>query len=309
MPSSSNNEDGKSPGKSKNAGSAEQKCPHAEEKESIEEPSKTISFRASLFFDGTQNNRNNVALGKSKSKPKNSYANDYSNVAILETNWKAGIDENKFPTQSEEFQCFSFYIEGIGTEDNESDTTYGLALGKGSTGVIAKVDKGLTQIVKEIQKRHTQKDIKIENIYLDSFGFSRGAAAARYFIYAALEKQGKTLKDQLVNEGYQVGQVKFIFNGLYDTVASLGLSHKDNTNQLKLRSVTKAEKVIHLCAADEHRKNFRLTDINSAGSKGVEIYLPGVHTDVGGGYPDGRDEVDLQVLDLDRILGPSSNGT
>ena len=47
-----------------------------------------------------------------------------------------------------------------------------------------------------------------------------------------------------------------------------------------------AEETVHLASADEHRTFFSLTDIASAGAKGREVYLPGVHSDIGGGYRD-----------------------
>ncbi len=79
--------------------------------------------------------------------------------------------------------------------------------------------------------------------------------------------------------------VEIHFAGLYDTVASFGLSHTNDTRQLHLDSIGtfNAKKVTHLVAADEHRANFSLTNIDSA-TNGDEIFLPGVHSDVGGSY-------------------------
>ncbi len=59
---------------------------------------------------------------------------------------------------------------------------------------------------------------------------------------------------------------------------------------LKLNAIQHAKDVVHLTAADEHRKKFSLTDIRSAGGKGREICLPGVHADIGGSYRDGPGE-------------------
>lgn len=42
--------------------------------------------------------------------------------------------------------------------------------------------------------------------------------------------------------------------------------------------------MVQLAAAEEHRKKFSLTTIDSAGYKGQQIFLPGVHSDIGGGY-------------------------
>jgi hypothetical protein len=54
--------------------------------------------------------------------------------------------------------------------------------------------------------------------------------------------------------------------------------------------------VIHLAAADEHRSKFALTTIESAiggGKGGKEIFLPGVHSDIGGGY---RNEIEESLV-------------
>ena len=43
------------------------------------------------------------------------------------------------------------------------------------------------------------------------------------------------------------------------------------------------EEIVHFVAADEYRENFSLTTIDSA-SNGMQVVLPGAHSDVGGGY-------------------------
>jgi len=95
--------------------------------------------------------------------------------------------------------------------------------------------------------------------------------------------------EKLKGLGYQMGEVNVGFTGLFDTVSSHGLSFSNDTDALNLNAISHAQNVVHLTAADEHRKNFSLTDINSAGN-GREIFLPGVHSDIGGGYRDGEGE-------------------
>ena len=43
---------------------------------------------------------------------------------------------------------------------------------------------------------------------------------------------------------------------------------------------------------DEFRENFDLTNIDSAGFKGLEITLPGVHSDIGGSYRNYTEGID-----------------
>jgi hypothetical protein len=96
---------------------------------------------------------------------------------------------------------------------------------------------------------------------------------------------GPSLAKRLTAAGKPPGQVVCKFVGLFDTVASYGLVvHSNDTSELKLDAVRHAAKVVQLAAAEEHRENFRLTNIASAGGKGEEYFLPGVHSDVGGGY-------------------------
>lgn len=255
----------------------------------------SISIRASLFFDGTLNNRTNVAVGPEGAAwlaNLGSYDNDYSNISKLESFFESSADADVF---------FSLYIEGIGTINGGGDIPQGMAMGQGLAGITAKVKRGMKHLIAVILALSYRR---ISHIYLDSFGFSRGAAAARYFIFWALKKEGKSLKEQLADKGCSVERVEMKFVGLFDTVASHGFSFTDDTPELELTAVQYAERVVQLAAAEEHREKFPLTNINSA-ANGREIFLPGVHSDVGGGYNHNADEEDLQILDLSAPLGLS----
>ncbi len=157
-----------------------------------------IDIECGLFFDGTGNNHTNTEIRKKiekideyadQSKPENratlrekaiyystllddSYKNDFSNVARL---WRGCKKDYKI------------YIEGIGTNDKGWDNLYpGMAKGEGITGIRGKVRKGCEKLADKIKKKIGNKDInKIQNIdvTIDVFGFSRGAAAARNFLY------------------------------------------------------------------------------------------------------------------------------
>lgn len=266
-------------------------CPLEKDKKA-----KKIKLRASLFFDGTCNNRFNTELMESgQGKSDGSYYNDYTNVSKLEAYYdhKEGIYDDK---------PFSLYIEGIGTTKGEGDTLKGYAFGEGNTGVEGKVEAGLDQLVGRIKtfwenSRSTPR--AIERIDLDAFGFSRGAAAARNFVHVVLKSGQDALARRLAAVDIPVEKVEVLFIGLFDTVASFGVIHSNDTAELSLDAVKNARKVVQLTAADEHRKNFRLTNIRKAGDKGLELFLPGVHSDIGGGYVDNYEEVDLQILDLD----------
>lgn len=76
--------------------------------------------------------------------------------------------------------------------------------------------------------------------------------------------------------------VKFL--GLYDTVSSYGANFDDDVEELGLNKLSHVKKVFQICAGDEYRANFNLTDISSTEDKGNYIVIPGAHSDIGGGY-------------------------
>jgi hypothetical protein len=132
---------------------------------------------------------------------------------------------------------------------------------------------------------------------VDTFGFSRGATAARYCIHRILydvsthtERLGKlpSFKKRLVQAGYELGELQVKAVGLFDTVSSFGIAYIDTSDvrTLHLDAVKEAQAVYQLAAAEEYRFCFSLTNIDSAVSagKGCQIFLPGAHSDIGGSY-------------------------
>ncbi|MBV6881793.1 hypothetical protein AXA65_17090 [Chryseobacterium sp. FP211-J200] len=116
-------------------------------------------------------------------------------------------------------------------------------------------------------------------------------------------------QQQLKSEGIKVNHINVRFLGLFDTVSSYGLFHDNDVQDLSLDAVNKAQKVVQLAAADEYRKNFALTNIKNAGFKGIELYLPGVHCDVGGAYNNmGYEKTAFYITSLydEKGLAPSN---
>jgi uncharacterized short protein YbdD (DUF466 family) len=250
------------------------------------------TIRAGLFFDGTCNNRFNIGLrlkGASEYTD-DSYQGEETNISRLEQNY----GENKTVNHS-----FHIYVEGIGTKDGEHDKFEGYLAGVGAAGIIAKVDSGVSKLILHIVNLQGILK-KIEYLHLDVFGFSRGAAAARHFAWVIFNNS--MLKEKLAANGFAVDRIQIKFIGLYDTVVSYW-----GPSDLHLDSLSNAERVVQLAAAEEHRKHFPLTNIVSAGTKGLQIFLPGAHSDVGGGYNENGDAVEeeLQILDFDRVFGLS----
>lgn len=138
----------------------------------------------------------------------------------------------------------------------------------------------------------------VKHIYVSAFGFSRGAAAARAFAnwLVALCKLDAEL---LGKPGTTLGgfPVTFDFLGLFDTVASVGLANTLNTAdghwewadaEVSLRVPKEFVECLHLVSGHEIRRSFPLDSISDRGlleSGRTEVVYPGVHSDVGGGYP------------------------
>lgn len=159
--------------------------------------------------------------------------------------------------------------------------------------------KTLESQAKESQQPH------LLGVKLFIYGFSRGAAEARTFInwLTQLPAPDKA-------EGYQpitlAGlPVSIEFVGLLDTVASVGAAHivpgaaghmgwADDTQTLpdeaNFPGLIKCCR--HFVAAHEQRLCFPLDSIRRANdgsypSYSYEVIYPGMHSDVGGGYPPG----------------------
>ena len=178
------------------------------------QPENTITLYIGMFFDGTGNNRfNSESLYYTKVKGNNdriksseiptqlsftltpekikekdiskinisnrdSYWNPYSNIVKLHDLYKEK-SETDLRTKKNKY-TLKQYVEGIGTEKYKEDSVGGSSVGRGDTGIIAKVERGIKDLVKE-KIAPLPKDKKIYKIVFDVFGFSRGAAAARHF--------------------------------------------------------------------------------------------------------------------------------
>ncbi len=87
-------------------------------------------------------------------------------------------------------------------------------------------------------------------------------------------------------KGVPAGKIRFI--GIFDTVAAIGTPlnglnpHSADTGEVNLvLRPGVADKVFHITAAHECRFNFALNSVKPAWP---ELALPGVHSDIGGGY-------------------------
>jgi hypothetical protein len=275
-----------------------------------------VKIRISLFYDGTLNNRMNIEEREknsqiykdNKTKDANSYDNGRTNIAIMEPH----VSKKKEDYAGDYDFVFKHYIAGQGALTHEKDSLWGYALAIGKSGVPWRAEEGIRRAVNFIFNQN--KSIKtdehyIQKLTIDVFGFSRGAATARYAIHVIHHGKVAGVDDvtgevsyewrpllERINDFYIIldNAVEVKFAGLYDTVLSYFGSQKVSwtTNALQQMAVARAKKALHLAAADEHRSDFPLHKILSAVNQGVgeEYYLPGVHSDVGGSYNTASEE-------------------
>lgn len=130
---------------------------------------------------------------------------------------------------------------------------------------------------------------QLTEIFIDVFGFSRGAAEARVFCSWLLD---------LMPNGTLCGvpaQIRFL--GIFDTVASVGLPHSapmiggftdghlDWARPEFLRVSDQVRNCVHHVAMHENRASFPLDFlVRPLPEHFTEHAFPGMHSDVGGGY-------------------------
>lgn len=241
-----------------------------EKREAMCQCTKVIHY--SIFFDGTGNNRN-----QEMEKPVEKRA--LSNIAKL------------FEAHKDDPQTIkAVYVPGVGTpypDIGDSGTTAGMAIGEGAD---KRIKKALELLDEEIAKVPAQQKIRLINITV--FGFSRGAAEARAFV------RDLAAKCQEKDGGWQYKNLplRVAFAGLFDTVCSAygnmlsaatswNGGHNNWAEDMKLPPMV--EQTVHMIAAHEARRRFPLDSTRIDADypdNTVEIWYPGVHSDVGGGY-------------------------
>lgn len=248
---------------------------------------------------------------------------DFSNIAALHNSY-IGLNKSQQASMEEnegvKIRIFNIYIQGAGTNEVWTDTSnfVGAGFGLGDTGVVALVTKAIRLI--DIVVKGLTMDFELDNkVYFDVFGFSRGATCARMFAhyvngdlpltrgYKDLFSLKKSYLSQFRNKNRKVSYL-----GIFDTVSSIGINYDDNNIEYGLYSPNEAwvEHTFHICAIDEFRDHFRLTDVgNAVNNNALEIYLPGCHSDIGGGYKSGSQTMRIRygLPKLSIGVKPASN--
>lgn len=157
-------------------------------------------FTVHVFFDGTGNNRFNTASHRTNARnsPSGSvsYENYYSNIALL------------FMAMRETDLVKKLYVEGSGTTQNQSDDSRGLGLAMGGSGRWTRVSELLHRLNNLVGNRNRS------NIVINVYGFSRGAAWARYFCHLLRSTLGGAWIDRQ-HEEWKKAKINFV--GIFDT--------------------------------------------------------------------------------------------
>jgi uncharacterized protein (DUF2235 family) len=213
------------------------------------------------------------------------------------------------PVSADGITQLLYYDTGIGSEGKLTKRIFDGATGYGISGKIL-------QAYRFIIDNYERGD----ELFL--FGFSRGSFTVRslsglirnsgilkpsnihlipkaYSIYHSrrTEYQPREIEATLFRKTYAVEEttrIKFI--GVFDTVGALGnplymkslLSRRNQFHDTNLSS--RVDNAFHALAIDEKRKNFEATlwhqQPHSIGQVLEQVWFPGVHSDVGGGFPE-----------------------
>nr|WP_303638070.1 DUF2235 domain-containing protein [Stenotrophomonas sp. 704A1] len=256
-------------------------------------------LRIGLFFDGTRNNAHNLARGHHQparprppllradddstyqSRLTSSYDNGITNIARLHQLYP---DSRGHGGQQ---PSLAIYVEGVGTRDDAEDDLLGLAFGIGASGVRAKVQRALQELLPAaLAGLAAQPQAPLHSVQLDLFGYSRGAAAARDVANLLQGWEAAHWRQLLLQAGvpcsadFAPARPLLRFIGLFDTVVAVTGRRAGEQPRIALPAGIAAS-VLQLSARDEHRQHYPLTTV---APDHAEIALPGVHANIGGGY-------------------------
>lgn len=269
------------------------------------------TLRMGIFFDGTGNDISDERLKENALSNVRKLFEVYPNP-LVETSEKQRREDEEYKKRYKEYpnrdkviitneeifpQTMCAYVRGVGSISSTQDKDWfgGGAFGSGGKirikGMLYYINTAIEEYVKEYQKKENIGYYPV-NLEFDIFGFSRGAALARHFVN--LIKQHGIRYDE--NLFYHSSKIKIKTLNIFDTVASFGKPGND-TNvgySFHINPSYIIDKVHHFLADDEFRTNFPAHLISNNDKdyprdliedKFEELVLLGVHSDIGGGYP------------------------
>ncbi len=232
-----------------------------------------------VCFDGTNNHPKSAEQEREWFGLGNIEDQGITNILKLHVLFGGDLrNEAKTPTQH------SFYYSGVGT--------YGIKLQQIFNAGFAPANLDVGRIIRTAGKDIASIYHPGDRIFV--FGFSRGAAIARRF--SAVLGNYITIAQ---------GEKPIRFVGVFDTVASIGMPnlhrHDQPVSDVVFENQTISlhiQEALHLVSIDENRVAFQPTLMN-AEPRVTEIWFPGAHSDVGGGFwYDGLSDVTLEFMRL-----------
>ena len=230
---------------------------------SAEEATRTLVF----CFDGTGNEPSDAG----------EFKEDQSVSNVLKLHVLLGGD---FADPAADARQLNFYYNGIGTHEGKRRIPLlGRLYAAGRSGLnmlIAPTFGDAKRILEEAEADFATHYQPGDKLLL--FGYSRGAALARKFAAMLLDEHP---------------HVVVSFLGAFDTVAAMDGIHRRGetaTSDVVFENGTlnpRIGKAVHLLAIDEDRVTFTPTLMNKDAERPgriLEVWFPGVHGDVGGGY-------------------------
>ena len=213
---------------------------------------KTLVFN----FDGTGDEPDDVK--------KSAEDKGISNIYKLHLLLGGGTPDVTTPDGGEQY---TFYYKGIGT----SRFVLWRLLNEGFGPPWGDAQRILRAACRDFARNYKKDDRVV------IFGFSRGAALARMFISKILKKDKN---------------IDVAFLGVFDTVVEIGSLKRRNAEYLGEPGTLdeRVQRAVHIVALDEDRITFRPTLINKDQPPNLdrilELWFPGIHTDIGGSHPD-----------------------
>lgn len=210
-----------------------------------------------------------------------------SNVLKLHILLGGGIDpQPPVRTRSGRAQK-AYYYNGIGTRQDGATIPL---LGRLYSAGKRVVNRAWAPTFGDVQQILAEAEADLAAAYAPGdkilvFGFSRGAALARKFATVLLEADERRT-------------VSFL--GVFDTVSAIRSLKSSDVVVAQGALHPRVERAVHVVAIDEDRVAFAPTLINmdpSGPTRVSEVWFPGVHGDIGGGYwHDGLSDATLAFM-------------
>ena len=220
-----------------------------------------------------------------------------SNVFKLHLRFGGGIDRQPATRTASGRSQTAFHYNGIGTRQDGKTIPL---LGRLYSAGMRAVNLTLAPEFSDAQQILDEATADLAAVYRPGdkivvFGFSRGAALARKFATMLLDAD----EDRAV-----------AFMGVFDTVAAMGSITSSDVAIEPGTLHDRVQRAVHVVAIDEDRVAFTptLMKMDPTNAERIsEIWFPGVHSDVGGGYwHDGLSDLALAFI-IERCrqaLGP-----